>query len=86
MEIGLIYSENDPKQIETRDFIRKFVKEHGILAELIETKKPVKVPKLLINGCCVYGEEPPSKSKLSKIKLPNFNEIARAIEHSVWSL
>ena len=83
MEIGLIYSNKDPKQVATRNFVRNYIKEHGILAQLIETKKEVDYPTISINGCCISKEH---HSKKTKPRFPKLADIAKAIEQNVWSL
>ena len=42
MEIGVIYSSKDPRQTQARDFVMRFVQEHGILARIVESEQPVK--------------------------------------------
>ncbi|MEW5993585.1 MAG: hypothetical protein AB1744_04225, partial [Candidatus Zixiibacteriota bacterium] len=50
MEIGLIYSGKDPRQTQARDFVRKYIRERGILARLVETEQPVKSLTVIVNG------------------------------------
>lgn len=85
MEIGLIYSEKDPQQTAARDFVRRFVQERGILAEIIESDQPVDSPTLIINGQALTNlrQEPREKSPRM---FPSIDDIARALEKHVWSL
>lgn len=81
MEIGLVYASDDPKQTKTRDFVRKFIKEHGILARIVESEQPVKTARISINGCCLN-----ESSGKRKPKVLSFKQIARALEQNVWSI
>ncbi len=83
MEISLIYSSKDPKQVKTINFVRKYIKERGILAHLVETEKEVDYPTISINGCCIPKEH---HSKKIKSRFPKLADIAKAIEQNVWSL
>ncbi|MEA1981472.1 MAG: hypothetical protein U9N54_10925 [candidate division Zixibacteria bacterium] len=83
MEIGLIYSNKDPKQVATRNFVRNYIKERGILAHLVETEKEVDCPAISIDGCSISkGKNSPK----TKSRFPKLADIAKAIEQNVWSL
>ncbi len=87
MEIGLIYSSKDPKQAKTRDFVKRFVRERGILARIVESEQPVKVPSITIDGCTVVGSGvvQPKRNGLTT-HFPSTKEIARALEKCIWCL
>ena len=55
MEIGLIFSVKDPRQARARDFVKKFVRERGILAKIVETERQVKSPTVIIDGHVPLG-------------------------------
>ena len=88
MEIGLIYSSKDPRQKKTRAFLKRFVRERGILAHFTEAEKPVEAPIITINGCAVTGTTPPTKTKdKNTISLiPSTKDLTRALEKSIWCL
>ncbi len=86
MEIGLTYSSKDPRQIQTRDFVRKFIKDRGILAHLVENEQPVKAPTISINGCCISDNVYIAAAGKRKVQFPTIDNIARALERNIWSL
>lgn len=86
MEIGLTYSSKDPRQIQTRDFVRKFIKDRGILAHLVENEQPVKVLTISINGCCISDNVYIAAAGKKKVQFPTIDNIARALERNIWSL
>jgi len=86
MEIGLTYSSKDPRQIQTRDFVRKFIKDRGILAHLVENEQPVKVLTISINGCCISDNVYIAAAGKRKVQFPTIDNIARALERNIWSL
>ncbi len=87
MEIGVIYSSKDPRQTQARDFVMRFVQEHGILAHIVESEQPVKAPSITIDGCTVVGSGAvqPRKNGLAA-HFPSTKEIARALEKCIWCL
>jgi len=87
MEIGLIYSSKDPQQLAARDFIKKFVEEHGVLAHIVESEEEVVSPRITINGCDLLGGtgQKPVRNK-RPIQIPSFDEIGNALERTIWSL
>ncbi len=87
MEIGLIYSSKDPKQAKTCDFVKRFVREHGILARIVESEQPVKVPTITLDGCTIVGSAQPNADGKGGVgKFPSTKEIAKALEKSIWCL
>ena len=86
MEIGLTYSSKDPRQIQTRDFVRKYIRDRGILARLVENEQPVKAPTISINGCCISEDIYTAAAGRQKVKFPTMDDIARALERNIWSL
>ncbi|MCD6248957.1 MAG: hypothetical protein J7J98_01325 [candidate division Zixibacteria bacterium] len=85
MDIGLVYSENDPRQTETRDFLREFIKKHGVNATISETRKKVASPTLVINGEALKDMRQTPRKKNAPM-FPGVKEIAAALEHHLWSL
>ncbi len=88
VEIGLIYSSKDPRQARTREFLRKFVRERGILAHFIETEKPVKAPIVTIDGYTVTGKSKPAKNRgrNSNATIPSTKDLTQELEKSIWCL
>ena len=89
MEISLVYSSKDPRQARTRDFVKKFVEERGILARIVETEQPVKVPTIAIDGCSITTAQTRVSAKRGlkqAVAFPTPDEIARALERSIWCL
>jgi hypothetical protein len=88
MEIGLIYSSKDPRQAKTREFLRRFVRERGILARFVETERPVKVPTVIIDGRTVTcsTSESNSNGKSVAAPFPTISDLTRALEKSIWCL
>lgn len=85
MEIGLVYSRKDPRQAKAREFVRRFIKERGILARIVETEKAVKSPTVIINGHTLKDRRTLARSDRSKM-YPAIEDIARALEKHIWSL
>ena len=85
MDIGLVYSENDPRQKETRDFLREFIKRHGMNATISETRKKVASPTLIINGRTLEDMRQAPREKNAPM-FPGLREIAAALEQHIWSL
>lgn len=85
MEISLIYSEKDPRQTATRDFVRQYVQERGILAEIFESKQPVESPTVIINGQAL-ADRRHAPRELATRMFPTLDDIAKALEQHVWSL
>jgi len=81
MEIGIIYSRSDPQQLRARDFIKKYIREHGITAKVIELEREVSAPTVSING------QPVVSAKSSDIiRFPSLEDISRELEKNLWSL
>lgn len=85
MEIGLIYSKDDPRQTETRDFVHTYLRERGILAQVVETEQPVDSPTVVINGEALKDQRTKPRGT-DKACFPALSDIAHAIEQHVWSL
>ncbi len=87
MEIGLIYSSNDPQQAQTREFVENFIREHGILARVVKTERPVRAPTITIDGCAVNASDAPGeKQRNGFAAFPSREDITRALEKSIWCL
>ena len=85
MDIGLVYSESDPRQTKTRDFLRQFIKKHGMNATISETRKEVASPTVIINGETLKDMRKAPRDKNAPM-FPSLKEIAAALEHHLWSL
>jgi hypothetical protein len=85
MEIGLIYSRKDPVQTEASDFVKRFVRERGILAKIIESDQPVKSPTVIINGQALRDQRKRPREKNPKM-YPTIQDIAHALERHIWSI
>ncbi|HUV30684.1 MAG TPA: hypothetical protein VMY05_06330 [Acidobacteriota bacterium] len=85
MEIGLVYSRKDPRQTKTRDFVRQFVRERGILAHIVETEQAVKSPTVIIDGHALRDKRSKPRDD-SSVMYPSLDDIARALEEHIWCL
>ena len=85
MKIGLIYSRKDPRQTKARDFVRKFVREHGILAHIVESEQPVESPTVIIDGHTLRDNRTAPRGSKS-VMYPSTDDIARALEEHIWCL
>jgi hypothetical protein len=85
MEIALIYSNQDPKQTETRNFLRSFLHDRGILARVVESVQPVTSPTLIVNGHALRDLRHSPRGKNPRM-FPDNEDIAAAIEQHLWSL
>jgi hypothetical protein len=85
MDIGLVYSSEDPRQIEARDFLLQFIKERGILARYKEMEKPVKSPTLIVNGYTL--EDLRTKPRQgSPTMFPDKQDMVKVLEQVSWSV
>ncbi len=85
MEIGLIYSSKDPQQTKARDFVKKFVKERGILAHIVESEQPVSSPTVIVNGYALKDQRRKPRGR-KKTMYPTTADIARFIERHLWGM
>ena len=86
MEIGLIYSKDDPRQTEARDFVHRFIRERGILAQVVESNQPVESPTLIINGHALKDQRGEPRPNNRHSMFPALADIAHALEQHLWSL
>ena len=85
MEIGLIYSRTDPRQTQARDFVKKFVRERGMLASIVESEQPVQSPTVIINGCALKDQRHKSRGK-NEAMYPSTSDIALFLERHLWDM
>lgn len=85
MEIGLIYSSKDPRQVQTREFVKKFVNERGVLAKIVESEQPVKSPTVIVNGRALKDQRRKPRSKNDPM-YPSTTDIAHFLERHLWSV
>lgn len=83
MEIGVIYSSSDPRQIQTLDFVRTFVSERGILAHVVETVQPVKSPTVIIDGHSLCDRRHKPREENAPM-YPGLLDVARTLERHLW--
>ena len=83
MEIGLIYSSKDPRQTQARDFVREFVEERGILANIVESEQPVKSPTVIVDGHTLKDSRQKPRGK-DQTMYPSTSDIARFLERHLW--
>ncbi len=85
MDIGLVYSESDPRQTEALKFLREFIRKHGVNATISETRRNVASPIVIVNGETL--EDMRQKPREADAPMfPGPNEIAAVLEHHLWSL
>ena len=85
MEIGLIYSSKDPRQAKTRDFVKKFVRERGILADIVESEQPVESPTVIVNGRALKDQRQKRRGT-TEVMYPSTSDIARFLERQLWGI
>ena len=85
MEIGLIYSSKDPRQTQTRDFVKKFVRERGILARIVESEQPVQSPTVIVNGRALKDQRQKPRGK-DEAMYPSTSDIACFLERQLWGI
>ena len=83
MEIGLIYSKSDPRQAQARNFVFRYLSEHGVLAKVVEEDQPVKSPTLIINGYTLMDMRQQQRDADAQM-FPGVDEMARALEEHAW--
>ena len=87
MEIGMVYSSKDPRQAAARDFVHKYIQDHGIRARVIETERPVQAPMITVDGCSVNGRPfGGNEERRRQLRFPSLDQIAAALEEHLWSL
>ena len=85
MEVGLVYSSRDPRQLKARDFVIKYIRERGILASVIESDEPVESPTVIVNGQSLTDlRQKPRKTGAAMF--PDMEAIARILEQHAWCL
>jgi hypothetical protein len=82
MEIGIIYSNQDPQHLQIHDFLVNYVKEHGVLARIVERIEEVEEPKITIDGLSVQKF---IKETQKRVRLTS-EEIARSIDERMWDV
>lgn len=85
MEIGVIFSSKDPEQLETRNFIRDFINERGILAKYYELDRPVDSPRIVIDGETLFDQRE-NRRLNQKQKFPDIKAVAKRLEYHSWCL
>lgn len=85
MEIGVVYSSKDPEQLETRNFIREFINERGILAKYFEIDRPVKSPRIVIDGETLFDQRETPRMNQKKA-FPDIKAVAKRLEYHSWCL
>jgi len=85
MDIGIIYSDQDPRHIEFRDFVAQYVRDRGILANIVETREPVNSPTVVVNGLSLHDRRKKPRRKDGPM-FPDKLAIARLLEKQLWSL
>lgn len=83
MDIGLTYSARDPRQAKTRDFLRKFVRETGVHARLVETERNVSSPTVVVNGQTLKDLRSQPRSESPRM-FPGIPDIAQLLEQHLW--
>ncbi len=85
MDIDVIYSKKDPRQARTMDFVKRWVRDCGVLAKIVETEKDVNSPTVIINGHTLRDlRKSPRGTKPAMY--PTTKDIAKELERHVWCL
>ncbi|RKX28487.1 MAG: hypothetical protein DRP47_04240 [Candidatus Zixiibacteriota bacterium] len=85
MDIGLVYSREDPRQAKVRDFVINYIRERGILAKVTESVEPVNSPTLIINGRILKDMRSKPRQKRAPM-FPDKEDMARALDQHAWEL
>ncbi|MEW6412008.1 MAG: hypothetical protein AB1483_05975 [Candidatus Zixiibacteriota bacterium] len=85
MEVGLVYSSRDPRQLKARDFVINFIRERGILAKIIESDEPVDSPTVIVNGQSLTDLRDKPRRKGAAM-FPDLDSIAKILEKHAWCL
>ncbi len=85
MDIGLVYSSKDPRQIEARDFLLRFIKERGILVRYEEMEKPVKSPTLIVDGFTLRDLRSQPRHD-STTMFPDKGDMTEMLEQLFWGV
>jgi len=85
MDIGLVYSDKDPRQTKARDFLRDFIRERGVQANVFEIRKDVSSPTLIINGQTLEDLRRQPREGQAQM-FPTLKHIAEALERHIWGL
>jgi len=85
MEIGLIFSSEDPKQKEARDSVKKYIDNSGVLAEYSEYDKTVHSPTLIIDGLAL-SEKRKIKREAQNSMYPACSDMLKFLEQHIWCL
>lgn len=85
MEIGIVYSDADPQQRETLEFLKQYIDQHGILAQIVETELAVESPTVVINGHEIKDMRKEPRGENDPV-YPRKADIARALEMFCWAL
>jgi len=85
MDIGIVYSQKDPRQTKARDFVVNFVKKRGILAQVFEAHSDVDSPTLIINGHTLKEQRQTPREDQPQM-YPSIKDIAEALERHCWTL
>lgn len=85
MEVGMIYSSQDPNQIKARDFVKDYIQKHGISAVLQESDQPVNSLRIFVDGEPLMEKRKHPRTE-HKTTYPDFKDIARLLELHLWTL
>ena len=85
MDIGLVYSNKDPRQNKAREFVYRFVRERGVNATILEVNRDVDSPTLIINGRALKDQRSKPREESPEM-FPGLKEIAAALERHAWCL
>ncbi len=85
MEIGFIYSSKDPRQVQARDFVKKFLNERGVLARIVESEQPVKSLTVIVNGRALKDQRQKPRGKDAPM-YPTTSDIAHFLERHLWGV
>lgn len=85
MEIGFIYSSQDPRQTKARNFLVRFVRELGLAAVLREKQQEVKSPILIVDGRALKDQRKAPRGPDAPM-FPGIADITRELEKCFWLL
>ena len=84
MEIDVVYSNRDPEQRSTRDFVVRFIKERGMLAQVHEyAGDEVRSVVLVVDGIALKEKRHNPRPE-DPAPYPTIEVIAQTLEQHAW--
>ena len=83
MEISILYSKDRAGHIKTATLVKKAVKNLGISARITEQETGMSIPRILVDGFDLLGE---NNGRTPKKQIDfSYDLIEKALERSAWT-